>query len=80
MWQPLMTADQLHEGDRLRQTVHEGNDQYITIYRVLRIGQRYYMVEMIEQNGRQLNYDQQAAIPFLVANIPNHGFEVWVDE
>lgn len=79
MWNPLLNADQLSKGSRLRLTILEGSFQHESIYKVTIVGQNYFMVQLIEQNGIQLPEDQQSVTPYKTQSIIYYGFEIWTD-
>lgn len=79
MWQPLLNVNQLNQGSRLRQVVHEGNFQNETIYIVTMVGQLFFMVQVIEQNHNQLPEDQQIVLPLRTQGIPYYGYEIWTE-
>ena len=78
MWQPLVSGDQLSKGSRLRKTIHEGDIQSETIFRVTILLANSFMTEAIEHNGRQIAEEYRYAIPYSIKSILYHGFEIWV--
>lgn len=77
MWESLISADQLSNESRLRIFILEGNFRYETIYLVKRLGNYYFMAQIVEINGTQLEDNQQLIIPFRIIGIPQYGFEIW---
>jgi len=77
MWQPLSTSEQLLESGRLRQTLLDGDFQHETIFQVTRVGQFYFMAQVIEQNGVQITLDRQIVTPYKISGLIYYGFEIW---
>ena len=77
MWQPLSTSEQLLESGKLRQTLLDRDFQHETIFQVTRVGQFYFMAQMIEQNGVQITLDRQIVTPYKISGLIYYGFEIW---
>jgi hypothetical protein len=79
MWQPLLNSNQLNEGSRLRQTLHDGDFQHESIYVVKTVKNFYFMVQYIEQDRVEIQNESQFITPYRVLGIPYYGFEIWTE-
>lgn len=80
MWRDLIDVNQVVVGKRIRKVILEGEHQHETIYNVSKLGEFYFFAQMIEHNGIILRDDQQIILPYKLANILYHGFEIWEEE
>lgn len=79
MWQPLQNANQLEENSRIRQVIHDGDFQHESVHLVERIGDFWFTVRYMEQNGQELLEDNRTVTPYRTQGIMHYGFEIWND-
>lgn len=79
MWENLTRREQLQTGRKIRKHILDGNNTHETVYKILKIGDFYFFVEMISHNGIDLAEEQRIATPYSIQNILYHGFEIWVE-
>lgn len=80
MWIPLQNRNQLILGSRLRLTLLDGDFEYESIFRVIRIGNIGFLAELYEANGRQIAEEWQSVIPYRLDNLLYYGFSIFVPE
>ena len=80
MWQPLMRKFQLHEGCIIRQIIHEGNEQFETIYKISKVGEYYFFIQAISQNGKRFSAKQQLVLGYRINRIMYFGFELLTEQ
>ncbi len=77
MWQPLINANQLNHGSRLRKVIHDGDFVHESTYEVSRIGNFYFMATQITQNGQAIDFEMQPVTPYNIDGISHYLFEIW---
>ncbi len=80
MWEALTRFEQLQTGKKIRKTVLEGDEIHETLYKILRVGNHYFFLELISQNGIEFIDDQKFITPYSIQNILYHGFEIMENE
>jgi len=78
MWKPLISKDQLKEGLRIRQIVHDGDYQHEAIYKITFIGNYYFRIIEKEKNKVEIEIDKQSVFHFRIDNVEYYVFEIEV--